>query len=79
MSDIDESVHVRPATTTMQQYVPIYQEDQKNTLNSGVLIRRSIDEGIAIWYICQYGPEANELFGGFVSEPIDKRESFVLP
>lgn len=74
MSDIDESVHIRSAPLNATEYVAVLQTDLQNTPKSGVSIRRSIDEGIAIWYICQYGPEANGDFGGFVSSRIDKRE-----
>lgn len=74
MSDVDESVHIRSAATNTTDSVAVLQTDLQKGPKSGVLIRRSIDEGIAIWYISQYGMEANELFGGFVSQRIDKQD-----
>lgn len=70
MSDIDEGYYVRPTTGS----IAICENEATNMQKSGVLIRRSIDEGMAIWYISQYGMKTDDFSGSFVSACVDKQE-----
>lgn len=68
MSDIDES-EVRIAIEKQRQF-GINGENDGEKGKSGALIRRSMDEGFAIWYIFHYG--INDIPIGITGRSVEK-------